>query len=599
MASNFQTVPEVLLHRIGATPDNIAYSYPVGSAWKQVSWRQFGEQVRQVSMGLHALGLKNEQRAAILCGTRYEWIVADMGILAAAGATTTIYPSNLADECAYIINDSDTQFVFAENEEQVAKLVSVKDKIPGVQKVIVIDGKASADGWVLSLADLQEKGKGASQADWEALVKTVQNQGIATIIYTSGTTGQPKGVVLTHDCWVYEGDGIDEMKLLMPSDVQYLWLPLAHSFGKVLEVAQMKIGFQTAVDGRVDKIVENLGVVKPTFVAAVPRIFEKVYNKVVEGAKKGGAVKYGIFKWALGVGKQVSALRQKGQEPSGLLAMQYALATKLVFSKLQNRFGGRIRYFVSGSAPLSREMAEFFHAAGILILEGYGLTETSAAAFVNRPTTYKFGSVGPPLPGTQLKLEADGEILIKGRGVMRGYHNLPEQTAEVLKDGWLSTGDIGEVDQEGRLRITDRKKDLIKTSGGKYVAPQSIEGRFVMICPYVAQSVVHGNNRNFCVMLIALDPESIMDWARQNGVTGSYAEVVKDPRTHALIKPHVQELNKGLASYESIKNFAILPKELTLADGDLTPSLKIKRKVIEAKYKDLIDGFYVGNVAEV
>ncbi|MBL8919078.1 MAG: long-chain fatty acid--CoA ligase [Myxococcaceae bacterium] len=595
----FQTVPEVLLHRVSATPNNTAYSFPVGSGWKTVSWKEFGEQVKQIAMGLKSLGLTPEQRVAILSGTRYEWIAADMGILCAAGATTTIYPSSLADDCAYIVADSGTVMAFAENEEQVKKLMSVKAQMPELKKVIVIEGKASGDGFVITLQELQDLGKAATQAEYEAVTKQAKNDGIATLIYTSGTTGKPKGVILTHDCWVYEGEAINEMKLLVPEDVQFLWLPLAHSFGKVLEVAQLAIGFHTAVDGRVDKIVENLGQVKPTFVAAVPRIFEKVYNKVVEGAKKGGGLKYSIFKWAFETGKEVSKLRQQGQEPSGLLAMKNNVATKLVFSKLQERFGGRLRYFVSGSAPLSREMAEFFHSAGVLILEGYGLTESSAASFVNRPTGFAFGTVGPPLPGTQLKIAEDGEILIKGRGIMRGYHNKPEETAATLKDGWLLTGDIGEVDPAGRLKITDRKKDLIKTSGGKYVAPQNIEGKFKMSCPYVSNALVHGNNRNFCVLLVALDPEAIGEWAKTNGVTGGYEEIVKDPRTHALIKPFVQELNKSLASYESIKNFAILPKDLTLDAGDLTPSLKVKRKAVETKYKDVLEAFYTGNLAEV
>ena len=595
----FQTVPEVLLHRVQATPNNTAYSYPVGSGWKTVSWKEFGEQVKQIAMGLKAFGLEPEQRVAILAGTRYEWIAADMGILCAAGATTTIYPSSLADDCAYIVSDSGSVMAFAENEEQVKKLLSVRSHMPGLKKVVVFDGKASGDGFVITLDELQAAGKAASQADYEAVTKQAKNDGIATLIYTSGTTGKPKGVILTHDCWVYEGEAIKEMKLIVEDDVQFLWLPLAHSFGKVLEVAQLAIGFHTAVDGRVDKIVDNLGQVKPTFVAAVPRIFEKVYNKVVDGAKKGGGLKYSIFKWAFEVGREVSKLRQQGQEPSGLLAIKNNLATKLVFSKLQDRFGGRLRYFVSGSAPLSREMAEFFHAAGVLILEGYGLTESSAASFVNRPVGYAFGTVGPPLPGTQLKIEPDGEILIKGRGIMRGYHNKPEETAATLRDGWLLTGDIGEVDSAGRLKITDRKKDLIKTSGGKYVAPQNIEGQFKALCPYVSNVLVHGNNRNFCVMLVALDPEAITAWAKDNGVTGGYDEIVKDPRTHALMKPFIQDLNKNLASYESIKNFAILPKDLTLDAGDLTPSLKLKRKAVETKYKELLDGFYAGNVAEV
>ena len=507
--TKFQTVPEILQHRIAATPDLPAFSYPQGAGWKQVSWKEFGEQVKQIAMGLRSIGLQNEERVAILSGTRYEWVAADMGILAAAGATTTIYPSNLAEECEYIINDSGTRYVFAEDDKQVEKLQKVRAALKDVKHVITFDGKASDDGWVISLAALQDKGKPASREAWDAIVKSVKNQDIATLIYTSGTTGKPKGVVLTHDCWVYEAEGIDELQLIKPEFVQFFWLPLAHSFGKVLEVAQLRIGFHTAIDGRVDKIVENLGVVKPHFVAAVPRIFEKVYNKVVEGARQKGGATWAIFKWALEVGKEVSALRQKKQEPSGLLAVKYALATKLVFSKLQARFGGQLKYFVSGSAPLSREMAEFFHAAGILILEGYGLTETSAASFVNVPDKFKFGTVGPPLPGTQVKIAEDGEILIKGRGVMRGYHNLPEQTAETLKDGWLYTGDIGELDSDGLLRITDRKKDLIKTSGGKYVAPQNIESKFKMICPYVSQSLVHGNNRNFCVKLMTLDKETL------------------------------------------------------------------------------------------
>ncbi len=595
----FKTVPEVLLNRLSLTPNNTAFSYPVGSGWKTVSWKEFGEQVKQIAMGLRALGVKAEQRVAILSGTRYEWVAADLGILCAAGATSTIYPSSLAEDCAYIVSDSGTVIVFAENEEQVKKLMSVKAQMPELQKIVVFDGKASGDGFIITLAELQERGKSATQAEYEAVTKEARNDGIATLIYTSGTTGKPKGVILTHDCWVYEGEAIAEMKLLVPEDVQFFWLPLAHSFGKVLESAQLAIGFHTAIDGRVDKIVENLGQVKPTFVAAVPRIFEKVYNKVVDGAKKGGGLKYSIFKWSIEVGKEVSKLRQAGQEPSGLLAIKNGIAQKLVFSKLQERFGGRLRYFVSGSAPLSREMAEFFHACNILILEGYGLTESSAASFVNRPVGFKFGTVGPPLPGTTLKIESDGEILIKGRGIMRGYHNKPEETAAALKDGWLLTGDIGELDEGGRLKITDRKKDLIKTSGGKYVAPQNLEGKFKLVCPYASNAVVHGNNRNFVVMLVALDPEAIMEWAKANGVNGGYEEVVKDPRTHALIKPFVTELNKGLASYEAVKNFAILPKDLTLDAGDLTPSLKVKRKAVETKYKDLLEGFYTGNIAEV
>ncbi len=597
MTQEYRSVPDLLLHRIASTPDKEAYSFPEGSSWKHISWKQFGEQVRAVSMGLRALGLQNEQRVAIACSTRYDWVVADMGILCSGGATSTIYPSSTADDCAFIINDSGTVIVFAENDEQIEKLASVRAKIPGVKKVITFDGKAGHDGWVISYAELIDLGKDASAVEWENIGKAVKPEALATLIYTSGTTGQPKGVELTHDCWVFTAQCIDEMKLLLPDDVQYLWLPLAHSFGKVLEVAQLRIGFTTAIDGRVDKLVENLAVVRPTFVAAVPRIFEKVYNKVIAGAKAGGGMKWKIFQWAMGIAKECTALRQQKQQPGGMLALKEKVADKLVYSKLKNRFGGRLRYFVSGSAPLSREMAEFFYGCGLLILEGYGLTESSAASFVSRPDSLKIGTVGPPMPGVKLKIAEDGEILIGGRGIMRGYHNLPDVTAETIKGGWLYTGDIGEVTPDGLLRITDRKKDLIKTSGGKYVAPQASEGKFKAICPYVSQILVHGNNRNFCSALVALDPEAITAWAKQNGVPGNYSEIVQNPKTHELIKPFFDQLNSGLASFEAIKKFAIVPKDFTQEEGDLTPSLKLKRKVVEKKYQAILDGLYAGNMA--
>ncbi len=593
-----RSVAELFLQRVAGTPDNEAFLHPADDGWKTLTWKETGVRVRAIASGLRALGLQNEQRVAILAGTRLDWILADLGILCAGGATTTIYPSNTPDECAYIIKDSNTVMVFAENDAQVAKLAAKRAELPQLKQVITLDGKANDDGWVITLAQLEEKGRAHDQATparYEEIARAVRADSLATLIYTSGTTGLPKGVELTHDCWLYEGQCIEELGLLRPEDRQLLWLPLAHSFGKVLEVAQFRIGFSTAVDGRIDKLVENLGQVKPTFVAAVPRIFEKVHNKVVAGAKEGGGLKWKIFNWAFSVGRRVSKLRQQRQEPAGLLALQYALATKLVFSKLHARFGGRLKYFVSGSAPLSRDMAEFFHAAGILILEGYGLTETSAATFVNRPGNFKFGTVGPPMPGTEVKIAPeDGEILIKGRGVMRGYHNLADATKDTLtEERWLRTGDIGEIDADGFLKITDRKKDLIKTSGGKYVAPQMLEGRFKAICPFVSNILVHGDNRNFCSALITLDEEAIKKWAGDNGLSGkSYSELAEHPQVRALIEPFVDQLNQDLPSYETIKKFALLPKDLTQEEGDLTPSLKVKRKVVEKKYKQILDGFY-------
>ena len=600
----FNSFADMFLYRVATTPAAPAYQYPSGGSWKTMSWKDTGDRVRAISSGLRALGLQNEQRCAILSSTRVDWILADIGILCAAGATTTIYPSSTAGECAYILKDSGTNYCFAENDEQVAKLVDKRGELPELKKVIVFDGKAGHDGWVITLADLEKLGREHDQKDpaaFERIARGVTRESLATLIYTSGTTGVPKGVILTHDCWVYEGEAIESMKVLLPSDLQYLWLPLAHSFGKVLIASQVRIGFPTAVDGRVEKIVENLAVVQPTFVCAVPRIFEKVHNKVVSGARDAGGLKAKIFTWAIGVGRQVSTLRQAGKEPQGLLAMQYAVADKLVFSKLRKIFGGKLRFFISGSAPLSRYLCEFFHSAGITIYEGYGLTETSAGATLNLPGKYRFGSVGHPFPGVEVKIAPeDGEILIRGRNVMRGYYNLPDATKEALTpDGWLRTGDIGVV-EDGFIRITDRKKDLIKTSGGKYVAPQAVEGRFKSICPYVSQVVVHGNNRNFCSALITLEEEALKKWARENGMENlTYAQLTSHEKVKALIQPFVNQLNAELPSYETVKKFALLPRDLTLEEGELTPSLKVKRKVVETRYKDVLDSFYSGAISEV
>jgi long-chain acyl-CoA synthetase len=424
-------------------------------------------------------------------------------------------------------------------------------------------------------------------------VAAIKPEDLATLIYTSGTTGRPKGVRLVQDCWVYEGVAIDTLGILREDDLQYLWLPLSHSFGKVLQAAQLAVGFSSAVDGRVDKLIDNLAVVKPTFMGAAPRIFEKAHSRIVRMAADDGGAKEKIFNWAIGVGHKVSKLRQDGKEPTGLLKLQHGLADKLVFSKIKHRFGGRLRYFVSGSAALNPSIAEWFHSADILILEGYGLTETSAFSFVNRPEHWKFGTVGEPAPGTEVKIAGDGEILVRGPGVMRGYHNSPDQTAEVLTDdGWFHTGDIGELDN-GMLRITDRKKDLIKTSGGKYVAPQSIEGLFQAVCPYASQIVVHGDGRKYVVALVTLDEEALKGWAEKQGLGDlTYEQVTRHDKTRDMVQGYIDQLNERLNKWETIKKFKILPRDLTIEDGDLTPSLKVKRKAVERKHAAALNSMY-------
>ncbi len=586
----------MFLWRTRTSPDRVAYQYPSGDGWASLTWKQTGDKTRHIACGLRALGLQSENRCAILSGTRIEWILADLGIMAAGGATTTVYPSNTADECAFILKDSNAVFVFAEDATQVKKLQDKRAELPLLKAIIVLDGQPSPDGTVLTLDALIEQGRAHDAANpgrYEEIIAAVKPTSLATLIYTSGTTGQPKGVELTHDVWLYEASAIQQLNLLSDTDTQYLWLPLAHVFGKVLEAMQILIGFPTAVDGRVDKIVDNLAVVKPTMVAAVPRIFEKVFNKARAGAKEGGALKSAIFNWAFEVAKKVSRARQDGKSPGLVLGVQHALLDKLVYTKLRARFGGRIRLFISGSAPLSKDIGEFFHGAGLLVLEGYGLTESGAASFVNRPESVRYGTVGPPLPGTELKIEPDGEILIRGRGVMRGYHGMPEATAEAKDaDAWLHTGDIGELDSQGRLKITDRKKELIKTSGGKYIAPTALEGRFKVLCPYASQMLVHGDKRNYCTALIAMDEESIRAWANENDITGSYEELSKDARVIDLFQGHVDQLNAELPSYSTIKKFTLLPRDLSEARGELTPSQKLKRKAVQEHYLDLLDAMY-------
>jgi long-chain acyl-CoA synthetase len=592
------SVADLFLDRVRETPGREAFRYPVGDTWVSKTWQEAGDQVTRLAAGLVALGVQPGERVAIASGTRYEWILADLAIMCAGAATTTVYPSTVGPDVAYILADSDSLIVFAEDDAQVAKLREHRSEIPSVRKVVVTDGtpESGNDPWVVSLAALEEQGAAllAEQPDAVAQrVRGIEPHSLATLIYTSGTTGRPKGVRLRHSGWTYEGAAIASTGILSVDDLQFLWLPMAHSFGKVLLTTQLAVGFPTAVDGRIERIVDNLAVIKPTFMGAAPRIFEKAYGRVVTMAHNEGGAKAKIFDWACAVGKQAAQLKMAGEPIPRTLGLKHAVADKLVFSKVRERFGGRVRFFVSGSAALSREVAEWFYAADILILEGYGLTETSAASFVNLPTLNRFGTVGHPVPGTEVTIADDGEILIKGPGVMDGYHNLEDETASTLVgDGWLATGDIGEL-EDGFLRITDRKKDLFKTSGGKYVAPSSIEGQFKAICPLASQMVVHGNDRNFVTAIITLDTDAVTEWARHHGMEGaSYADVVGSQQMRKAVDDYVDELNTRLNRWEQIKKFILLEHDLTIESGELTPSLKVKRRVVETNYRDRLDALY-------
>ena len=593
LAARPASVGAMLVRRVEATSSKEAFRYVEDDRWVSLSWLQTKDKAFQLAAGLLALGIGPEDRVAIASSTRMEWVLADLAIMCAAGATTAIYPSTQHEDVRYILADSQSKIVVAEDDVQVGKILDHLDELPELINIVQLDGKVDHPK-VIGWGDLERLGREYLDAHPTAVddvIAAIGPEDLATLIYTSGTTGRPKGVRLVQDCWTYEGAAVEAYDIISADDLHYLWLPLSHVFGKALIAIQLYIGFTTAIDGRIDKIVENLGVVQPTFMCGAPRIFEKVRARVMMTASHG--VKAKIFDWAFGVGRKVSPMRLAEREPSGLLAMQYALADRLVFGKIKARMGGKIKFFVSGSAPLSREVQEWFHAAGLLVLEGYGLTETCVPTCVNNPRATRFGTVGPPVPGSQVKIADDGEILIKGPGVMRGYHNMPEATEQALKDGWFATGDIGELDEQGYLRITDRKKDLIKTSGGKYVAPQKVEGVLKTACPYISQVLVYGDGRKYATALITLDPEAIEGWAKEQGLSySSLEELAGSQEVHDLIEGFVRQGNEQLERWETIKKFEILPGELSVEEGEVTPSLKIRRKIVEKKYADLLNSMY-------
>ncbi|MFJ9949951.1 AMP-dependent synthetase/ligase [Kitasatospora sp. NPDC091207] len=615
------SVAHLFLERVAATPADEAYRFPVpvdehaadgapgAEQWRSLTWAQTATRVYAVAAGLLSLGVRPEDRVGLMSSTRLEWIIADLGNMCAGAATTAVYPSTNADETAYILSDSGSRALFVENEKQLAKVVGELGQLPELRTAVLFDGAGPASTPaglnVLTLAELEQLGAEYLEQHPDAVEKAVaalDKEQLATLIYTSGTTGRPKGVRLVHDCWAYQGRAQEQSGLLRADDVQFMWLPLSHVFGKSLICGQIATGHVMALDGRVDRIIHNLPVIRPTMMASAPRIFEKVYNGIAGKARAEGGAKYKIFMWAAKTARDHARVTQASRIATGRdsaplgLRLQHALADKLVYAKIRAAFGGRMRGSVSGSAALAPEIGYFFAGVGVPVLEGYGLTESSAGICVNPAEDLRVGTIGTVLPGSEIRIAEDGEILLRGPGVMRGYHNLPEKTAEVLEpDGWFHTEDIGEIGQDGFLRITDRKKDMFKTSGGKYVAPSEVEGKFKAVCPFVSNILVIGNGRNYCTALIGLDEAVIMPWAAEHGLAGkSYAEVVGDPKAHQLIDGFVQRLNTDLQRWQTVKKFTLLPRDLDIEHGELTPSLKIKRPVVERTYADAVTEMYAG-----
>jgi long-chain acyl-CoA synthetase len=562
-------------------------------AWRDVSWLELARRARDVADGLAAMGLQRGDRVAIIGDTNLEWILADLGILGAGGITVTIYQSNKAPECQFILEDSGARFVFCDTEAQVQKLREVRGQLPRLEGIVRAFGDA-ADGFERTLADLEKAGAAWRSANQQAHADRLAGIGLAdaaSFIYTSGTTGNPKGVVLTHGNWTYEATSVAELQVVRPDDTILMFLPMAHSFAKVIEAVWFSTGATAAFVESLEKIIDNAGEVRPTVLPAVPRIFEKAFDAVVAKGMASPGLKGKLFKATMEGFEAWVAGKDVGKER---VTLGFLIGKKLVFPKLaaalSEKFGGRMRVFVSGGAPLSPKIGWFFSLVGMTILEGYGLTETSAGTFVNRPGKNKIGTVGPPVPGTEVRIAEDGEVLVKGPGVMKEYFNNPAATAEVLRDGWLYTGDIGSIDGEGYLRITDRKKDIIVTAGGKNVAPQNLEND-LKTHALISQVMVHGDKRKFLSALVTLNEDAVRVWAKEHGVAPG-ARLHDEPKVVAAIQKAVDELNSRQASYSTIKRFAIVPRDFTQESGELTPTLKVKRKVVTKNYQKVIDAFY-------
>ncbi|HET7787068.1 MAG TPA: long-chain fatty acid--CoA ligase [Myxococcales bacterium] len=589
-----QSMAQLFLQRAGTDAQRTAARRKVGGKWQDMSWAQLAGEVEEAAWGLIALGVKQGEMVSIIAGTRVEWTVADFGCGFCGAVTVPIYQSNTPEECQFILDNSGAVLVFAEDQKQLAKLRQEKARLPRIRNVVLLEGEGDGT-WALSLEQLKARGrehKARVPGELEQRLRQQKRDELITVLYTSGTTGMPKGVMITNDNMLFAAEITVGMGLLSREDSHLLFLPFAHSFAQILKSSWLGSGLTMIYAESVDKLVDNAGETSPTILSAVPRVYEKAYNSVVAGGVASPGLAGALFRMAMREFELYAKAKQKGETYNSIA---FTLAKRLVFPKVKDkllkRFGGRIDKFVSGGAPLARKIAYFFDLLGFNMLEGYGLTETIAVTSVNLPGQNKLGTVGRPFPGVEVKIDKDGEILERGRNIMRGYLGLPEATAEVIdKDGWFHTGDIGELDADGYLSITDRKKDLIKTSGGKYIAPQAIEGALKTSSELISQVVVIGDRRKYVsVLLTVVEAE-----ARKLSGAATYAEATRHPAVRQKIQEAVDRLNASLPSYETIKRFHILDRDFSQETGELTPTLKVKRKACTQKFKKEIDGMYDG-----
>jgi long-chain acyl-CoA synthetase len=586
--TNSKTVADLLPKAAALYGPNVAVKYKEGDQWLSKTFSEVEEIVMPLALGLVELGIQKGDRVSILGNTRPEWTYFDFAALSIGATVVPIYQTNSPEECRYVLENSDSKVVVVEDAEQLEKVRAVRDQLPQLEQIVIMTGEAED---ALSMDALAAKGRGDA-GRWAQLYEAVTPEDVCTFIYTSGTTGPPKGCIISHGNYRAMLDMVKETSVIEEGDLTYLYLPLAHSFALLIQLGSYDLGTAIAYWERDPlKILPNLAELKPSYFPSVPRIFEKIYTAATSAMEKEGGLKKAIFNWSIGVGAKMREVERSGRRPGFLLQRQYAFADKKVLSKIRGLFGGNIRLAVSGAAPINPEILRFFDAAGVLVLEGWGMTETSTAATISSPDDFKVGTIGKPFPGCEVKIADDGEILVKGPNVFQGYHKNPEATAETIVDGWLHTGDIGEIDSEGFIKITGRKKDIIITAGGKNITPANLEAE-IKQHPLVSQCVVVGDRRPYLVALVTLDPEEAVKYAQEHDLPEDPAALATNPDVKADIEAHVEKINQSFARVEQVKKIAILPQDLSQESGELTPTLKVKRAVVAQKHEGAIEQLY-------
>jgi len=586
--TNSKTVADLLPKAAELYGPNVAVKYKEGDQWLSKTFAEVQEIVMPLALGLVELGIQKGDRVSILGNTRPEWTYFDFAALSIGATVVPIYQTNSPEECRYVLENSDSRVVIVEDAEQLEKVRQVRDQLPQLEQIVMMTGDAED---ALSMDELAAKGSGDA-GRWAQLYEAVAPEDICTFIYTSGTTGPPKGCIISHGNYRAMLDMVKETSVIEEGDVTYLYLPLAHSFALLIQLGSYDLGTTIAYWERDPlKILPNLAELKPSYFPSVPRIFEKIYTAATSAMEKEGGLKKTIFNWAIKTGEKMRETERAGRKPGFLLQRQYAFADKKVLSKIRGLFGGNIRLAVSGAAPINPEILRFFDAAGVLVLEGWGMTETSTAATISSPDDFKVGTIGKPFPGCEVKIADDGEILVKGPNVFQGYHKNPEATAETIVNGWLHTGDIGEVDSDGFIKITGRKKDIIITAGGKNITPANLEAE-IKQHPLVSQCVVVGDRRPYLVALVTLDPEEAVKYAQENNLSEDPSQLASNPDVKASIEAHVEQINQNFARVEQVKKIAILPQDLSQENGELTPTLKVKRAVVAQKHEGAIEQLY-------